>query len=108
MKQDVVAGYNEVVCIRCTNVPVNSQTAGVKTKTVTFTQKRDCLTALTLAAVADRVFPYDSTGAISNSVATGITAFTNAHGFEDSYDKCPLISCTVTGSDCSAATSGNE
>ena len=108
MKQDVVVGYNEIVCIRCVNTPQNTQTADVMTKTVTFTQKRDCLTALTLASVTNYVTPYEATGTTTYSITDGETAFTNAHGFADSYDKCPLISCTVTSSDCTAATSGNE
>lgn len=71
MKQDVVAGYNEVVCIRCVNTPMNTQTAGVMTKQVTFTQKRDCLTALTLVAVTNKVFPYEATGSFPYSITDG-------------------------------------
>ena len=91
-KQNIAAGYEDTVCIRCEN----THGSYVEYDTWKVTQAPDCST-LVAGSLTDQVFDYDA-GATATTVYTGATLFTNIRSAA-----CPITSCTLQQTGCSAA-----
>jgi hypothetical protein len=99
-KKNVDAGYDDTVCISCSN----TGTSTITHDNWKVTQKPNCetLTAETLSA---KDYAYD-TSATATVVWTYLEAFGNTKRVAPGgmpWSVCPITSCTVKQSDCSTA-----
>jgi hypothetical protein len=91
-KQNVAAGYEDTVCIRCEN----THGSFVDHDNWKVTQAPDCST-LVAGSLTNQVFDY-SASATATTVYTGATLFTNIRS-----SACPITSCTLKQTGCSTA-----
>ena len=91
-KQNVDAGYEDTVCISCSN----SHGSTVEHDSWKVTQAPNCAT-LTAGSLTDKVYDYDA-GATTTTVYAFTDVFTNSK-----TSACPVTSCTLKQSDCSTA-----